>query len=327
MVPSLLRRAALLFPMLLAIAGCDAQGTARKGHYPPNTAQKADTKFIRFVDKGKSEGVLESAIVTYEGKNGEVVELISAVHIADAGYYARLQKLFAGYDSLLYELIKPKGAKPPRLERRQERDESSSLIAYFQRFLRDKLKLEFQLESIDYHQANFVHADLDTQTFLELTDARGGLVSELLRVMLSNMKAQQEGKAESDPNVGAKLLVAMLLPDSSRHLKYVLAQNLQNVEEMMAGMGEDKDGKGGSVILVERNKALMKVLHARLEKGDKRIGVFYGGAHFADVEKRIFKEIGLTRTKIRWEKAWVIERQKKAETQPTSRPAASKPAK
>ena len=40
------------------------------------------------------------------------VELIAAVHIADSVYYKRMEKLFAGYDSLLYELVKPKGKKP-----------------------------------------------------------------------------------------------------------------------------------------------------------------------------------------------------------------------
>ena len=65
------------------------------------------------------------------------------------------------------------------------------------------------------------------------------------------------------------------------------------------------------MLLTERNKALMRVMRQRLAAGDKKIGVFYGGAHLHDVEERIFAETDLRRTGVRWEKAWVIKRGEK----------------
>ena len=34
-----------------------------------------------------------------------------------------------------------------------------------QRMMKDMLGLDFQLDDIDYHADNFVHADLDAETF------------------------------------------------------------------------------------------------------------------------------------------------------------------
>lgn len=302
----------LRFLLLLAIATTTCaqdQSKLPRGHYPPNTEQKTDTKFIRFIDKGKGEGSLETAIVTYEGKKGEVVELISAVHVADIGYYERMNKLFASYDSLLYELIKRKGARPPKPGRKR-RSESGNMLGWFQRFLRDSLDLDFQLDAIDYRAKNFVHADLDAETFQKLNKERGeSIVQLMLKLALAEYKRDKEGKSKSDPNLGLKMIAALFMPDSARALKYLLAAQLQNMEELLAGLKEGADGKG-SVLLIERNKKLMRVLRDRLKMGEKNIGVFYGGAHLSDVEERIFKEIGLKRTKIRWEKAWVIARPK-----------------
>ncbi|MEE2888280.1 MAG: hypothetical protein VX951_12690 [Planctomycetota bacterium] len=300
----------ILVAALSLLYGC-GQPQERKGHYPPNTTQKADTKFVRFHDHGNGEGLLETAIATYRGKNGEKVELISAVHVADAGYYARLAKMFESYDSLLYEMVKAKGTKPPPPGRRKA-TESGGMISMFQRMMRDTLKLEFQIEAIDYRAKNFVHADLDAETFYELSEERGeSLIRLMFNSAIAAMGRSGTDKDKSDPNMGMKMLFALFSKDRARLLKYLLAKELQNMEELMAGLSKGPDGKG-SVILIERNKQLMRVLHQRLDKGEKQLGLFYGGAHLHDVEQRIFKEIGLQRTSVRWEKAWEIRKPKKA---------------
>jgi hypothetical protein len=299
------------FPILVAAIGsaCVPQAPqGRRGHYPPNTTQKADTEFVRFQDHGDNAGVFETAIATYEGKRGEKVELISAVHIADQPYYTRLARLFAGYDSLLYEMVKPKGATPPAPGRR-DRAASGGMISYFQRFLRDTLELEFQLDAIDYRAANFVHADLDTETFERLSKERGETLLQLMfRAAFQAMSKAQSGDSKTDPDMGFKMFFALFAKNRAQLLKHLLATQLQDMEDLIAGLSQGKDGQG-SVILIERNKALMRVLHQRLDMGEKKIGVFYGGAHLADVEQRIFAEIGLRRTGVRWEKAWLIGEQ------------------
>ena len=252
---------------------------------------------------------METAIATYEGEGGEKVELISAVHIADGAYYARLEQLFATYDSLLYELIKSEGEEPPEPGRRKLGSSGFNLIALFQRAMRDGLELDYQIEAIDYSAKNFVHADLDAETFLALSKERGQTLTKLmLQSMLQEFVKmfKGEGTAQIDPLLEVKMLGALFSSKRAKRLKYLFAQQLQNIDELMAGF---EKGLGGeeSVILIARNKQAIKVLRERLAAGEKHIGVFYGGAHLPDLEERVFKEIGLRRTGVRWESAWVIE--------------------
>lgn len=310
--------------LLCAEASCSDQKTGVEkvlGTIVPNQTQKADTEFVRFKDFDKGEGQLDTAIATYE-LQGIKIELVSAVHIADLDYYNRLNKLFTTYDSLLYELIKPKNGAPPRMGRKN--GGTSSMVSMFQRFLRDRLDLEFQLEAVNYRVKNFVHADLTAEAFTRLTEERG---ESLIQLMLKLALAQASGKskAKTDPNMGLKMLAAFFMPDSARALKYLLAQQLQDLEALAAGLGEGKDGKG-SVLLIERNKELMRVLHRRIARGDKKIGIFYGGAHLSDVEKRIFRELGFKRTGVRWEPAWIIKRKGKKKSSPKPETAEKKAA-
>ena len=79
---------------------------------------QAPTQFIRV--KSSSNGTplsLDTSIVTYTGKNksGEsiAVDLVGAVHVADAVYYTKLNQQFQNYDRLLYELVAPKDHSVP----------------------------------------------------------------------------------------------------------------------------------------------------------------------------------------------------------------------
>ena len=64
---------------------------------------------------------LETAVVSYHAQqasgrpepNGITVDLIGAVHIGEASYYAELNRLFDNYDVLLYELVAAEGTVVP----------------------------------------------------------------------------------------------------------------------------------------------------------------------------------------------------------------------
>src|SRR5579862_1393369 len=131
--------------------------------------QPADTsEFIRFVDDNAGGGKLETAIVTYKNDAGATVDLVGALHVGEKGYYDGLNKKFESYDALLYEMVKPKGMRPPG-----PGEQSHSAVSSFQRFLKNVLALDFQLDDIDYTRKNFVHADLDAETFQSLQKERG----------------------------------------------------------------------------------------------------------------------------------------------------------
>ena len=99
---------------------------------------------------------LETAVVTYRNDQGARVDLVAAIHVGDRAYFDALNRMFAGYDAVLYEVVKPAGMEVPAPGERADNPVSS-----LQRFIKDMLGLEFQLDQVDYRAKNFVHADLD----------------------------------------------------------------------------------------------------------------------------------------------------------------------
>ncbi len=278
--------------------------------WTPGSSQAAEgsAEYIRFVPQGSDAGRLESAIATFEKSGGFQVHLVAAIHIADRGYYEKLQSLFESYEALLYEMVKPAGAEPRPGER------GSSLIGMFQRGLKDVLGLEFQLDVIDYRKPNFIHADMDAATFDRLQRERGeNLFSLMLRVIAEDLKRQAEGDT-SGQITAVDLLTVFLSRDRARALKLLLGRQFQDIEARVAGF----EGENGSVILTERNKVAFEVLKKTLEGGKKQIGIFYGGAHMPDLEKRLTEELGFKKKGIRWLVAWDMSKE-------GERPAPRKP--
>jgi hypothetical protein len=252
------------------------------------------TEFLRYVDDEKYPR-LESAIATYRNADGVTVHLVAAVHVGEKSYYEGLNKTFKGYDALLYEMVKPKDmAAPVRGQK------TGSAVSGFQRFLTDVLELEFQLDGIDYSAPNFVHADLDVETFYKLQEERGeSLLTLMLRSMMAQMaRAGQPGGAP--PITIFDILAAMNSPDSARQYKLLLARQFQDIEAQMAGL----EGPDGSELLTERNKAALRVLKETIQKGKKNIGIFYGAGHMHAMEEALVNDMGFERTGVEWRVAW-----------------------
>lgn len=258
------------------------------------------SKFLQFVDLGNETGSLKTSIVTYRDKNGAEVSLVSAVHVGDKKYYDQLQADFSRYDSLLYEMIKPKEVDPSE----RGKESGGSIISVFQRGMKNALGLEFQLDGIDYSRSNFVHADMDPETFFRMQKKKGeGIISLMLKSMQAEMKRQQEGKVKA-PSI-FDLIKAFTSKDSARSLKYLFARQMEGMEDIMAGF----EGDGESVIVGERNKVAIEVLKKELKLGKKKIGIFYGAAHMPDMEERLLKELGFSQVgKEKWLIAWDIRK-------------------
>ena len=104
------RRSRRLMPLALAALLACCVANVQSAH-AAEKAKEEGTKFLRFIEEGRDGGRLETAIATYKNDKGATVQLIGAVHIADPSYYDGLNKTFAGYDALLYEMVKPKDAE------------------------------------------------------------------------------------------------------------------------------------------------------------------------------------------------------------------------
>ena len=260
--------------------------------------EKAETSdFIRFVEDGSGGGTLETAVVTYEREDGVKVHLVGAVHVGEKYYYAALEHLFTKYDSLLYEMIKDKGASLENLSRRRSGGGAVNLL---QRWMKDTLHLAFQLEAIDYTRDNFIHADMDATSFFNLQKKRG---ESLLGLMLQSIKTElaRQEKGEKVAQITLFDLIRIFLSnDHAREMKLVLGRQFSDIEASIAGI----EGKNGSVILTERNKVAIQVLEETIKKGKRNLGIFYGAAHMQDMEKRLIDKLGFKKIGQEWYIAW-----------------------
>ncbi len=254
-------------------------------------AQTSSQRFLRFDKDPVAGGLLETSIVTYENEDGVMVDLIGAVHVGDGAYYDLLNERFAEYDSLLYEMVKPKDVEmaAPRNRAAEDVPFGMQLIGTLQKAMQMALELDFQVEAIDYSASNFVHADMDMETFMQMQDERGeGFLQMFLEQMLKGMSQQSD--PDYQPVSMFEIMDAMNATDRARRLKLLFARELSRMEDMTGMMGED------SVILGERNKKAVEVLDRQIAAGDRRIGIFYGAAHMPGIEKlmvqRGFHQVG-----------------------------------
>lgn len=267
---------------------------------------KEPAAFLRFVDLGDYRGRLEVAIVRYvDAARGLTVDLVGAVHVGERAYYADLRQRFAGYDAVLYELVAEEGTRPDARE-----GDRGSPVSMLQRGMTRMLSLDFQLDGIDYRQANFVHADLSPDEMAKLWRERGeSMLSSLMKMMTKAAQVQRDRyDAEADARGDAAEPEAPATPagreGKRRALKWGLAKQLGPMESMLAMFGDDDKGSG-SVLVGERNKRAIDVLQRRIKRGDKQVAIFYGAAHMPDMAERLEK-LGFTRGKEEWLVAWDV---------------------
>ena len=295
-----------LVPLLAAPLCLRAQETAAPAPTTAAVRQAAMADgFLRFVDEGAAGGRLETSDVTYRNADGVTVRLVSAVHIGEKSYYEAMARSFTGDDAVLYELVKPKDAAVPAPGVPRPAA-GGNPIGDVQRFLKDTLNLDFQLDAIDYTARNFVHADMDAETFQKMQEERGETFEMLLlKEVMKAMRGQTPEAAaapQADPEQTLRELIRVVTrPDMERQLKLMIARHMVDVEAGAAGFGGE-----GSVIVTERNKAAMNVLADTIAQGKKKISLFYGAAHMPDFAKRL-EAMGFKPVATEWRMAWDLK--------------------
>lgn len=259
------------------------------------------TDFIR-VDEDAKAARLQTAVTRYE-KDGVTVDLIGAVHIADAAYYQGLTKRFEGYQAVLYEMIGGENANLPKdageKEAEKKQKDLSGLHQLYTMVARF-LALTGQMGSIDYTKGNFVHADVTMEEFQRLQTERGESIIGFAE------KAQKEGGAnQPDPQ---KLMQAMLSGNSNK-------MKLEIIHTLGGGDDQIKMFAGESAIIGDRNAKCLEVFDAQVGKGRKKLAIFYGAAHFPDMEKRLLEK-GYKMTKQEWATAWNVPKPEEVKAAP-----------
>jgi len=271
---------------------------------PANAAEEPaadadEQRFIRLRRDDDGEPIaLETSITRYSkpaaGVEGPTVDLIGAVHIADKSYFEQLNRAFADYDVVLYELVAPKDAVP------QPGQRSVHPVSALQVGMKNMLELEFQLDHIDYTAENMRHADFTPDEFARSMKDRGESPLKLLFRMLGQSIAQQ---AESTSRTtDAQMLAALFSRDRAHKLKCIMAEQFQDMKTTAALF----EGPDGSTILTERNKRAMTELKDAIRTGSKRIAIFYGAAHLPDMQTRLREEHGFELQSERWLAAWAL---------------------
>jgi hypothetical protein len=287
------RFTSLLFALILGLAATVTR-----------TSQSADdatkTKYLRVIHDAQDRAIsLETAIVSFvpakAGTADVQVDLVAAVHIADKKYYQDLNKRFTAYDAVLYELVAPEGTRIPQGGRKDKG--AGNMLSAVQLGMKDMLKLEFQLDQIDYTQKNLIHADLSPdQFFKSMSDRKEGFADVLPRLFAYALAKQAQGGDGGE----MQFLMAMFDQNRSLALKRAMADQFQEMEGMMAVL----DGPKGSTLIGKRNKRALEVLKKQIADGKTKIAIFYGGGHMTDMEKRLRSDFSLKPRKTQWLQAW-----------------------
>jgi len=268
---------------------------------------------------------METAVVTLSGSRkfpAATVDLIGAVHLGEPEYYDQLNDLFKKYDVVLFEAVMPEdavrdGLRPGgddgsrRGDLADEQDWNDAKVGFtaisvVQLGMKDALGMEFQLSGVDYTPDNFVHADMTAEEFEESMKSRGESFSGML---LSEMGKSMSSQQKQNPlATNLDMMFSAFSSDRAYAIRRIAANQLAK-----AGDGEAfATADGTSTIITERNRKCLAVLDQELKKKHRKIGIFYGAGHFADMEKRMVQDFGFARTAEDWIVAWHLRDPKAA---------------
>ena len=288
-----------LIASLLMALSTNADDTPRSKKNGQASKSEND-RFVRLLkDKAGKAVALQTSTTRYTRKEGAselVVDLIGVVHIGEQKYYDQLNKQFVQYDALLYELVAPEGT---RIVKGQKRG-GFNPISGLQNGMKSMLGLEFQLDHIEYSRKNFVHADMSpTEMAKSMSENEESVAKMFFKAIGSSMAMQGQSSGLSD----VKLMSAVLSGDKAR-LRRVMASQMQNMDQALVMF----NGKEGSTIITNRNAKCFEILDREIKLGKKKIGVFYGAGHLADMEKRLLgKKYKMTAGKQTWYTAWNLK--------------------
>jgi hypothetical protein len=252
----------------------------------------ADTSYLRFHERDDGSASLQTPIVhLVHPESGLRVDLVGAVHVADASYYRAIQRWLDQSDHVLFEGVLPKGETVEEMMKSRE----ESTLTRMQRGLAKWLDLAYQLDGIDYARTHFVNADLTMESMASASDesvedllgrvSGSAFLWRMLEPVLGLLK-----KAESLPG----------LRGTHARIKRTLAEALATAAaEPRRMIGADLY----DLLIVKRNAVVVERLRTRPESA-RSVAVFYGAAHLADLEEQLVEAFGLVRAGSRWLDAW-----------------------
>lgn len=248
---------------------------------------------------------LLTPVARYTDAAGRTVDLVGAIHLADAVYYRNLNRAFLRYDKVLYEMVD--GEDVPELLRlarkigdgtateeeqarfelmvdEQQQDTGSpfnNMLAHYYVLMSQTLRLSLQSECIDYSLESMVFADMSSEEFARAMHRRGeSWFTLLLRSSL-----------ESGSSSPAPLALALTRSGLRRSIIRALA-----TESSSSSSAWEQ-----SAIIVSRNEKCFAVLDRELATAPHgtRIAIFYGAMHLRDMHYRMLSR-GFSLQGVQW---------------------------
>ena len=297
------RRWLSVFFFLLPTLFCSGFSNGQETYSPAVEESQSNSRFVRFVEGAEQwQGRLQTSIATYENESGVTLSLVSAVHMADERYYDTLNDYFQSQDAVLYELVAEPDQRPA-FDETAAGPGAGSPVSMMQRAMARFLKVSFQLEQIDYTQANFRHADVSPAQLNEIMQSKNeNSFSMFLSLALAQSVSQTNSRPESELGSLA-MLRAMMTPQRDAVAKYLLAKELSSAE--LSALSAELEAQ--LTILGDRNRAALRVLKASLKEPQVRqLSIFYGAAHMPGIERAIVGGFGFKKVGEQWLDAWII---------------------
>lgn len=287
--------------VLLTLAGAAFAAAPAAAGADEQKGQGSTASFLRLTrDDRKAPVALQTAIVRYRSPsdaNGWTVDLVAALHIAEKSYYAQLNREFASYDAVLYELVAPEGRTVPKTGE----SGGNHPLALFQNGMKDMLGLEYQLKGIDYTRKNMVHADMSPDEFAKSMKQRGESAMTMFGRMMGYAMARQS--QSSDAVSSSQLLLALFDKNRALAMKRIMAKQFSENDGALAAL----EGQNGSTLIAGRNEVALQTLKKQVALGKRKLAIFYGAGHMPDMQKRLRDDFGLEPADTRWLIAWDLK--------------------
>jgi hypothetical protein len=274
--------------LLLGISSCGIQPVEPppvSGSLPRVISSGKPDPYTRNAQTGADAFEMQTGSRLFRKAGAPAVDLVGVVHIGSADYYQRVSRRLAQADLVLFEGVTDGNQDPldqdPAAMVRAESKSGYGRIA-------SSIGLSSQGEQIRYERPRFRRCDVTIQEMIRLLDediARGG-------------KAGQEAADAKRQIQSIKRVLGgeSLLMNSALGLVKVSHSIRSRVRLSMVGIGTgDTEGEVSPrlkrLINEDRNEHVIRELSQilRKEPGRRRIAVFYGSGHHADLEWRLRK--------------------------------------
>jgi hypothetical protein len=263
----------------------------------PIVHQAAKDSYVRTIQSGSDTFSVQTGSRLFRKTGAPDVDLVGAMHAAEAGYYRQIQAMLAKSDLVLYEGVTDGTRKDP-FELPTDEDQKKSGYGR----LASALGLIPQHEGIDYRPKSFRNCDLtiqQMQSMLQEEIKRGDQAS-------AGAKSADKELRQVGRMIGGKswLINGVIgLVGSNTMLR-------ERVRFMLVASGTDADSENmldarlQRLILEDRNAHVIKELRRIMRReSHHRIAIFYGAGHFPDMQKRLIAMGYQPAGPIRWNTA------------------------